>query len=147
VLPQCRAGVLGAHGASLLEQRDDRLEERGPGAYALTVSGDGRPHAVYAEIGWDSGRLVVSRVGRTTAVNAAARPHISLLFPVKRDADYTLFVDGAAVVESSGQERRLVVTPARAVLHRPGPPRELASGCAADCVPIPQIPSSLAPPR
>ena len=122
------------------------IEERGAGAYALTVSRDGRPHAVYAEIGWDSGRLVVSRVGGTTAANAAARPHISLLFPVKGDADYTLFVDGPAVVESSGHERRLVVTPVRAVLHRPGPPQEPASGCPADCVPILQIPSSAAPP-
>ena len=123
------------------------IEERGTGAYALTVSGDGRPHAVYAEIGWDSGGLVVPRVGGTTAANAAARPHISLLFPVKGDADYTLFVDGPAVVESSGEERRLVVTPVRAVLHRPGPPREPASGCGADCVPVLQIPSPVAPPR
>jgi pyridoxamine 5'-phosphate oxidase-like protein len=122
------------------------IEERGAGAYALTVSRDERPHAVYAEVGWDGGRLVVSGIGGTTAANAVARPHISLLFPVKSDADYTLFVDGPAVVESSGQGRRLVVTPVRAVLHRSGPAREPASGCAADCVPILQTPGPVAPP-
>jgi hypothetical protein len=135
----------------MIEVALDRLktviEERGPGAYVLTVSGDSRPHAVYADIGWDGGRLVASGVGGTTAGNATARPHISLLFPVKGAADYTLFVDGPAVVESSGEERRLVVTPVRAVLHRPGPPRDPASGCTADCAPVLQIPIPVAPPR
>jgi hypothetical protein len=123
------------------------IGERGPGAYVLTVSGDGRPHAVYLDVGWEGGRLVASGIGGTTAANAAARPNVSLLFPVKADADYTLFVDGPATVESSGGERRLLVTPTRAVFHRPGAPRDPASSCTSDCVPVLQAPVPVAPPR
>ena len=123
------------------------IAERGPGAYVMTVTGDGRPHAVYLDIAWEGGRLVAAGIGGTTAANAAARPNVSLLFPLKADADYTLFVDGPATVESIGDERRLVVTPARAVFHRPGAPRDPASSCTSDCVPILQAPVPLAPPR
>ena len=123
------------------------IGERGPGAYVLTVSGDGRPHAVYLDVGWEAGRLVAAGIGGTTAANAAARPNVSLLFPVKADADYTLFVDGPATVESSEGERRLLVTPTRAVFHRPGAPRDPASSCTSDCVPVLQAPIPVAPPR
>jgi len=123
------------------------VEERGAGAYVLTVTGDGRPHAVYLDVTWEAGRLVASGIGGTTAANAAARPNVSLLFPVSTAADYTLFVDGPATVETRGDDRRLVVTPTRAVFHRPGAPRDPASSCTSDCVPIFQAPTRLAPPR
>ena len=123
------------------------VEERGTGAYVLTVTGDGRPHAVYLDVTWEAGRLVASGIGGTTAANAAARPNVSLLFPVSAAADYTLFVDGPATVETRGDDRRLVVTPMRAVFHRPGAPRDPASSCTSDCVPIFQAPTRLAPPR
>ena len=123
------------------------VEERGAGAYVLTVTGDGRPHAVYLDVTWEAGRLVASGIGGTTAANAAARPNVSLLFPVSAAADYTLFVDGPATVETRGDDRRLVVTPMRAVFHRPGAPRDPASSCTSDCVPIFQAPTRLAPPR
>jgi hypothetical protein len=123
------------------------VEERGAGAYVLTVTGDGRPHAVYLDVTWEAGRLVASGIGGTTAANAAARPNVSLLFPVSAAADYTLFVDGPATVETRGDDRRLVVSPTRAVFHRPGAPRNPASSCTSDCVPIFQAPTRLAPPR
>jgi hypothetical protein len=123
------------------------VEERGTGAYVLTVTGDGRPHAVYLDVTWEARRLVASGIGGTTAANAAARPNVSLLFPVSAAADYTLFVDGPATVETRGDDRRLVVTPTRAVFHRPGAPRDPASSCTSDCVPIFQAPTRLAPPR
>jgi Pyridoxamine 5'-phosphate oxidase len=123
------------------------IEERGSGVYVITVSGDGRPHAVYLDAVWENGRLAVSGVGATTAANTAARPNVSLLFPVSAAADYTLFVDGPATVELHGEERRLLVTPTRAVFHRPGAPRDPASSCTSDCVPIFQAPTRLAPPR
>jgi hypothetical protein len=123
------------------------IGERAPGAYVLTVSGDGRPHAVYLDVAWEGGRLVAPGIGGTTAANAAARPNVSLLFPVNAAADYTLFVDGPATVETQGDERRLVVTPTRAVFHRPGAPRDPASSCTSDCVPIFQAPTRVAPPR
>ncbi|HUG37688.1 MAG TPA: pyridoxamine 5'-phosphate oxidase family protein [Candidatus Limnocylindrales bacterium] len=119
------------------------IDKRGTGAYVITVSDDARPHAVYLDLVWEDGRLVAEGIGATTAANATARPNISLLFPVKADADYTLFVDGPAVVESREGARRLVVTPVRAVFHRPGPPSDPASSCSSDCMPILQAPAPI----
>ena len=134
-----------------VEMALDRLErviaDRGAGAYVLTVTGDGRPHAVYLDVTWEGGRLVASGIGTTTAANATARPNVSLLFPVGAAADYTLFVDGPATVEGGGDARRLVVTPTRAVFHRPGAPRDPASSCTSDCMPILRAPTWVAPPR
>jgi len=130
-----------------LSRLEKAIAERGSGVYLITVTGDGRPHAVYLDAAWEDGRLAVSGVGATTAANAAARPNVSLLFPVSAAADYTLFVDGPATVETRGEDRCIVVTPTRAVFHRPGAPRDPASSCTSDCVPILQTPARLAPPR
>ena len=134
-----------------VEMALDRLEkaiaERGAGAYVLTVTGDGRPHAVYLDVAWEHGRLVAPGIGATTAANAAARPNVSLLFPVTAGADYTLFVDGPATVETRAGERCVVVTPSRAVYHRPGAPSDPSSSCTSDCKPIFQTPAWVAPPR
>src|SRR6185503_3588893 len=83
----------------VLHRLQQAVAERGPGAYVLTVSNDGRPHAVYLEIAWADGRLVAD-VGNSTARNATARPEISLLFPVRTAGDYSFFVDGRATIES-----------------------------------------------
>src|SRR5262245_31609077 len=97
------------------------LRGREPGAYVLTVSDDGRPHAVYAVTRWEHGRLT-AEIGARTCANARGRPHISLLFPVRDQSDYSLIVDGVASVEETAVGPRLRLTPTRAVLHRPGPP-------------------------
>jgi Pyridoxamine 5'-phosphate oxidase len=112
------------------------VRERGPNAYVVTVSEQGAPHAVYAPVRWESGALVVD-AGATTAANAAARPHVSLLFPVRRDGDYSLIVDGVAAVEAAAGPRPVRVTPRKAVLHRAGSPPDPTSACGADCVPLP----------
>ncbi|HEU5189229.1 MAG TPA: pyridoxamine 5'-phosphate oxidase family protein [Methylomirabilota bacterium] len=130
-----------------LNRLREAIEERGSGVYLITVSGDARPHAVYLHAAWENGRLAVSGVGATTAANAVARPNVSLLFPVSAAADYTLFVDGPATVETRGDDHCVVVTPTRAVFHRPGAPRDPASSCTSDCVPIFQAPTRVAPPR
>jgi hypothetical protein len=114
----------------------DRLRaavaERGGGGNVLTVSDDGRPHAVHAPVCWE-GDALAAEVGRRTAANATARPSVSLLYPVRSDGDYSLIVDGTATVDG----RRLLVAPAKAVLHRPAPaPDPTASPCEADCVPL-----------
>ena len=112
------------------------IAERGAAAYVLTVSDDGRPHAVHAPIVW-RGEVLAVDVGRRSAANATARPSVSLLFPVRGADDYSLIVDGAAAVESDGDVRQLLVTPTKAVLHRPAPaPDPSASPCGADCVPV-----------
>jgi hypothetical protein len=104
-------------------------------AYVVTVSADGAPHTVYAPVRWQGDGLA-AEVGARTAANAAARPAVSLLYPVRADGDCSLIVDGAAVVESGDTVHRLRVRPTRAVFHRPGAPADPSSSCGADCVPI-----------
>jgi hypothetical protein len=117
----------------------DRLraasEERGPSAYVLTVSEDGRPHAVHGPVCW-KGAVMAAEVGRRTAANAATRPVVSLLFAVRADGDYSLIVDGTATVERTESGHRLLVTPIKAVLHRPATVPDPTSSCTADCVPL-----------
>jgi hypothetical protein len=104
-------GELGAH-----------VDERGLIAYLLTVGDDGRPHAVSVAIDVDGGAFRCDAGNRTSA-NAAARPAVSLLWPNRTPEDYSLIVDGEAAVVGAGTDRRVVITPTRAVLHR-------AAGCA-----------------
>ena len=116
------------------------VSERGAGAYVLTVSDDGSPHAVHQDVRWDADALLCD-VGARTAANASARPRVSLLFPVRRDGDFSLIVDGKGTVESGAGGPRLRLVPTRAVLHRAGPPADPTSSCAADCVPVLVAPS------
>jgi hypothetical protein len=111
------------------------LAERPSSAYLLTVSDDGRPHAVHVALAWDGDRLA-AQVGRRTAANAAARPDaVSLVFPVREADDYSLIVDGTASVADGG-ERRVLVAPTKAVLHRPAAAPDPSSACGSDCVPL-----------
>jgi len=132
----------------VLQQLGNAIAERGPGAYVLTVSNDGRPHAVYLNVVWSNGRLVAD-VGNMTAANAKARPEVSLLFPVRTAGDYSFFVDGRATVESGDGVHRLVLTPTRAVFHREGSAPDPNSSCTADCVPVLRAtaPLPMSPPR
>ena len=119
-----------------LERLRAALAERAETAYVLTVSEDGRPHAVHGRVRWE-GDVLASRVGRRSAANAGARPSVSLLYPVRSDGDYSLIVDGTATVTSTGDGDALHVTPVKAVLHRPAPaPDPARAGCDADCVPL-----------
>jgi len=110
------------------------VEERAQGAYVLTVSDDGRPHAVHERVRWE-GDVLAADVGRHTAANATARPSVSLLFPVREDGDHSLIVDGTATLAPEGDGRWLLVTPTRAILHRqPKGTAPKDSSCEADCV-------------
>jgi Pyridoxamine 5'-phosphate oxidase len=111
------------------------VRDRGNGAYIVTVTEEGTPHVVHAHIDWEGGELVAG-VGARTADNASARPRVSLLYPIRSDGDYSLIVDGIARVEATGDGRRLCVTPARGVYHRPGPSPDPTSSCTDDCIPI-----------
>jgi hypothetical protein len=118
-----------------LEELRAAIEERGGSAYVLTVSDDVRPHAVHVCVRWDRDVLAVD-VGTRSAASAAARPTVSLLFPVRADGDYSLIVDGTAVVATHENGHRLLITPTRAVLHRPATAPDPTSLCGADCVPL-----------
>ena len=118
-----------------LEGLGAAIAERGPRAYLLTVSEDGRPHAVHVALAWDGDQLVAD-VGRRSAANVAARPALSLLYALRTSDDYSLIVDGNAVVTSHDGRSRLRITATSAILHRPAAVPDPASTCQADCVPV-----------
>lgn len=98
-------------------------------AYLLTVTDDGRPHAVSLEVEWD-GDVLVGGAGRTTAANAGRSPEVSLLWPVSGRDGYALIVDGRAEVSPDGDSARVAITPGGAVLHAtPEARREGGPGC------------------
>ena len=96
-----------------------------PFAYLLTVSDDARPHLVAITPAIGDGEITCE-AGKTSCTNAAARPNVSLLWPPADPADYSLIVDGDAVVDGSVVR----ITPTRAVRHRPAP------GGGNDCAPV-----------
>ena len=98
----------------------------GPSCYLLTVTDDGRPHAVAVSVAWADNALRVS-AGRTTRANAARRPSVSLLWPPVDDEGFSLIVDGLASVNEA--EAEVTVQPDKAVLHR-----ARAEGAGSDCV-------------
>jgi hypothetical protein len=108
-----------------LHELRDVAAHQAPFAYLLTVSDDRRPHAVAIrpEVG---DAEITLEAGRSSCANAAARPDVSLLWPPLTHDDYSLIVDGQAVVD--GSSVRLV--PTRAVRHRPAP------GGGSDCAPV-----------
>ena len=114
-----------------IEQLRRASDERGGRAYLLTVTDDARPHAVHLALRWE-GDALAAEVGKRTARNAAARPDVSLLYPAQRLDEYSLIVDGAAVVDGE----RLVITPTKAVLHRPAAAPDPMATCGHDCVPL-----------
>jgi hypothetical protein len=114
----------------------DRLREEvtrfGSAPYLLSVTSDGRPHAVSVTVHWD-GDALAADAGRTTLANAAERPSVSLLWAPIELGGYSLIVDGIARVEL--EAARVIVQPGRAVLHRPR-----AGAPGSDCVTV--LPSS-----
>jgi hypothetical protein len=141
-----------------LERLRAALAERGDCGYLLTVSDDARPHAVHVALRW-AGDVLAMVVGKRSAANAAARPGVSLLCAKREAGDYSLIIDGTAAVASAGtaaiasadtaavasagtaaiaaeNAATLLVTPTKAVLHRPAAASEPASACGADCVPL-----------
>ncbi|MCE3551479.1 pyridoxamine 5'-phosphate oxidase family protein [Pseudonocardia sp. RS11V-5] len=104
-------------------------------AYLLTIGDDGRPHVTaVSPVVTDTG-LVVGDLGRRTRGNLAARPVVTLVWPPGSAEGYSLIVDGGSSLSGDA----LVVTPTRAVLHRPAAAPDPGPGCGADCVEIPTV--------
>ena len=118
-----------------LERLRDEVTTFGATPYLLTVTDDGRPHAVSASVSWEGDELVMP-AGRTSARNAAGRDEVTLLWaPVERGG-YSLIVDGLATVRETGEDARTITfRPAKAVLHRSAPAPQ-PGGCAHDCVTV-----------
>lgn len=102
-------------------------------AYLLTVTGDGRPHAVAVTPRLADGQLHVGDVGSRSLRNLAARPDVSFVWPPPAVDGYSLIADGVATLDEAGA---VTVAPNRAVLHRPGRAPQVeppSAGCASDC--------------
>jgi hypothetical protein len=96
-----------------LDQLRSEAAKYGDAPYLLTVSDDGRPHAVSVRVGWQEGVIALAGGTRSRA-NASRRPDVTLLWPAIEDGGYSLIVDGSATVE--GEE--MGIRPVSAVLHR-----------------------------
>ena len=111
-----------------LDELREQVAACGPYAYLLTVTDDGRPHAVSLRIEWDGDALVVAPGPRTLA-NAERSPEVSLLWPDSGRDGFALFVNGPAEVRGDGDERKVAVKPASAVLHKTPQGDAEAPGC------------------
>ena len=107
--------------------------------YLLSAAPGGRVKAVTVEPRVLDGLLRVGGPGRGSLANVGANAQVTLLFPPLAQRGYTLLVDGEAVVE--GED--VLVTPLRAVLHRPGAHSDgpaAPGGCGDDCHPVGDAP-------
>ncbi|HYH49804.1 MAG TPA: pyridoxamine 5'-phosphate oxidase family protein [Acidimicrobiia bacterium] len=111
-----------------LDELREQVAACGPYAYLLTVTEDGRPHAVSLRIEWDGGDLVAAPGPRTVA-NAERGPEVSLLWPVSGRDGFALFVNGPAEVRVDGETTKVAVKPASAVLHKTPEGEAQAPGC------------------
>ena len=102
--------------------------------HLLSAGDDGRPHAVAVEVRVDGQQLRL-RAGKRSLANVVACKLVSVLWGAPTADDYSLIVDGEAAVDGQDGELRITIT--RAVLHRPGAPRQATgSSCGSDCVPL-----------
>lgn len=85
-----------------------------PWGYLLTVGDNQRTHTLAVPTELRDGALVALG-GRSSLANAAARPHVTMLFPHPQPGGMSLIVDGVAAVDGDV----LTVTPQHAILHRP----------------------------
>jgi nitroimidazol reductase NimA-like FMN-containing flavoprotein (pyridoxamine 5'-phosphate oxidase superfamily) len=111
-----------------LEELHDQVAACGSYAFLLTVSDDGRPHAVSLRVAWD-GDALVGAPGPRTVANAERSPEVSLLWPQSGRAGFTLFVNGRAEVRADGESSRVAIKPATAVLHKTPEGEVDAPGC------------------
>ena len=86
----------------------------GDSAQLVTVNPAGRPHVVAVLVAQAGDELNVP-AGTKTRANVLANPSVTLLFGPPQGGEYTLVVDGDAVV-SPGET--LTIRPSSALLHR-----------------------------
>lgn len=105
-----------------------QVDACGSYAYLLTVTEDGRPHAVSLRVEWD-GEELLGRPGPRTLANAERCPEVSLLWPDSGREGFSLFVNGPAEVRADGDSAKVAIKPATAVLHKTPEGDEQAPGC------------------
>ena len=112
-----------------LEELREQVAACGSYAYLLTVTDDGRAHAVSLQLDWDGDELVCGPGKRTTA-NAERSPDVSLLWPVSGRSGFALIVNGRAELRVDGDTTTVAVKPTDAVLHK------TPEGDGPGCVPV-----------
>lgn len=100
-------------------------------AYLVTVAERGVHVLAVSPVMSDSA-LVVDGVGRHSLANAVARPEVTLVWPPADPGDFSLIVDGSAVVDGS----TITITPTGGILHRPAPTADGTGRAGSDCAPI-----------
>jgi len=120
-----------------LERLHFQIESAVTEPYLLTVTGDESPHCSCVGVEWDNDRIRVPAPRGWEDSVAHGRLRVTLLWPPAESGGYSLIVDGIAANVTTDGERRLEVTPTRAVLHRRGTPASPhGSACGSDCIPI-----------
>ncbi|HEU4360878.1 MAG TPA: hypothetical protein VFR27_05145 [Mycobacterium sp.] len=99
-------------------------------AYFITVDDDFHAHTTTVTPTYDAGLFDVGPIGRHGRANLSSRGGVTLVWPPREVADYSLIVDGHAELpaDPAGAVR---VKPTRALLHRP---MTADSGPVYDCV-------------
>lgn len=113
-----------------------RLAELLPGyryAFLVTVGDDYRIRTVAITPTFDGARLDIGPVGTHGRENMAARDAVTLVWPAPDVGEYSLFVDGRAEVPDD-PAGPVLVTPTKALLHRPVFEGGRAVGTVHDCV-------------
>ena len=98
-----------------LNELAERIAEYGPTAFVVTVNADGAPHVTSVSVTYGAG-VVTTGAGRRTTENVQSRSAVTLLWSAVGGGDYSLLVDGRAVVDADAET--LTITPTAAVLHR-----------------------------
>ena len=96
-----------------LDQVRAEAAKYGDTPYLLTVSDDGRPHAVSVRVRFEQGEITMPGGTRSRA-NASTRPDVTLLWPAAEDGGFSLIVDGSARVDAE----QVSIQPVAAILHR-----------------------------
>jgi hypothetical protein len=109
--------------------------EKFPFVYLLTVGEEPRPHIAALPARVVGGVVEVTGAGGRSRSGVEANELVTLLAPPYEPGGYSLIMDGTARLAGN----TVLVTPSRAVLHRPAPAQVHggAEGCANDCVEVP----------
>lgn len=113
-----------------------RLAELLPGygfAFLVTVGDDYRVRTTAITPTFDGARVDVGPVGSHGRENMATRDAVTLVWPARDVGEYSLFVDGRAVLPDD-PAGPVLVTPTKALLHRPVFEGDRAVGTVHDCV-------------
>lgn len=102
-------------------------------AYLVTVGDQGRAHllAVLPDLAGEA--LTIGGVGKHSLANVASHPTATLVWPPATPDGFSLIVDGTA--EPGPGESEIVVTPTKAILHRPAVDSD-GKRTGSDCAPL-----------